>query len=87
MYQVGLMETDKHIQYFWRALESFSQVGPALYREDSPVTESCHPAHCVSQGHEDRSCSFYKVNLLLSVACGKRIWNCVVTFLGICVSL
>jgi E3 ubiquitin-protein ligase HECTD4 len=28
MYQVGLMETDRHIQYFWRALESFSQVGP-----------------------------------------------------------
>ena len=26
MYQVGLMDTDKHIQYFWRALESFSQV-------------------------------------------------------------
>ena len=26
MYQVGLMESDKHIQYFWNALESFSQV-------------------------------------------------------------
>jgi len=26
MYQVGLMETDRHVQYFWTALESFSQV-------------------------------------------------------------
>ena len=26
MYQVGLMETDKHVQYFWEALASFSQV-------------------------------------------------------------
>ncbi|XP_022104608.1 probable E3 ubiquitin-protein ligase HECTD4 isoform X2 [Acanthaster planci] len=25
MYQVGLVETDTHIQYFWSALESFSQ--------------------------------------------------------------
>ncbi|XP_071790886.1 probable E3 ubiquitin-protein ligase HECTD4 isoform X2 [Asterias amurensis] len=25
MYQVGLVETDTHIQYFWNALESFSQ--------------------------------------------------------------
>ncbi|XP_077866440.1 putative E3 ubiquitin-protein ligase HECTD4 [Saccoglossus kowalevskii] len=25
MYQVGLMETDPHIEYFWNALESFSQ--------------------------------------------------------------
>ena len=25
MYQVGLMESDAHIQYFWGALESFSQ--------------------------------------------------------------
>lgn len=25
MYQVGLMETDQHIEYFWAALESFSQ--------------------------------------------------------------
>ena len=25
MYQVGLMESDVHIQYFWTALESFSQ--------------------------------------------------------------
>ena len=24
MYQVGLMETDTHIQYFWRVLESFT---------------------------------------------------------------
>ena len=26
MYQVGLMETDKHVQFFWEALASFSQV-------------------------------------------------------------
>ena len=26
MYQVGLMETDKHVQYFWEVLASFSQV-------------------------------------------------------------
>ena len=26
MYQVGLMESDRHIQFFWNALESFSQV-------------------------------------------------------------
>lgn len=26
MYQVGLMESDKHVQFFWNALESFSQV-------------------------------------------------------------
>ena len=26
MYQVGLMETDRHVQFFWNALESFSQV-------------------------------------------------------------
>ena len=26
MYQVGLMESDSHVQYFWSALESFSQV-------------------------------------------------------------
>ena len=26
MYQVGLMETDTHVQYFWNALEIFSQV-------------------------------------------------------------
>uniref|UniRef100_T1J2Q6 HECT domain-containing protein n=1 Tax=Strigamia maritima TaxID=126957 RepID=T1J2Q6_STRMM len=25
MYQVGLMETDRHIQFFWNTLESFSQ--------------------------------------------------------------
>ena len=25
MYQVGLMETDIHVQYFWNALESFTQ--------------------------------------------------------------
>ena len=25
MYQVGLMETDKHIQYFWNTLEGLSQ--------------------------------------------------------------
>ena len=25
MYQVGLMETDTHIQYFWNVLEGFSQ--------------------------------------------------------------
>ena len=25
MYQVGLMESDVHIQYFWTALESFTQ--------------------------------------------------------------
>ena len=24
MYQVGLMETDTHVEYFWRALESFT---------------------------------------------------------------
>ena len=26
MYQVGLMESDRHVQFFWNALESFSQV-------------------------------------------------------------
>ena len=26
MYQVGLMEADQHVQFFWNALESFSQV-------------------------------------------------------------
>ena len=26
MYQVGLMETDRHVQFFWNALENFSQV-------------------------------------------------------------
>lgn len=26
MYQVGLMETDKHVQFFWEALSRFSQV-------------------------------------------------------------
>ena len=31
MYQVGLMETDKHVQYFWHALETFSQVRISLY--------------------------------------------------------
>ena len=25
-YHVGLEETDKHVQYFWNTLESFSQV-------------------------------------------------------------
>jgi len=25
MYQVGLMETDRHIQYFWNTLENLSQ--------------------------------------------------------------
>ena len=25
MYQVGLMETDQHIEYFWTALEMFTQ--------------------------------------------------------------
>jgi len=25
MYQVGLMSTDRHVQFFWNALESFSQ--------------------------------------------------------------
>ena len=25
-YHVGLEETDKHVQFFWNALESFSQV-------------------------------------------------------------
>ena len=25
MYQVGLMETDQHIEFFWTALESFTQ--------------------------------------------------------------
>lgn len=25
MYQVGLVETDTHIEFFWQALESFSQ--------------------------------------------------------------
>ena len=30
MYQVGLMETDKHVQYFWHALETFSQVRLSL---------------------------------------------------------
>ncbi len=25
MYQVGLMDTDTHIEYFWNVLESFSQ--------------------------------------------------------------
>ena len=25
MYQVGLVETDTHIEYFWNALEGFSQ--------------------------------------------------------------
>lgn len=28
MYQVGLTETDQHIQYFWNALEYFTQVAP-----------------------------------------------------------
>ena len=30
MYQVGLMETDKHVQFFWEALASFSQVNNTL---------------------------------------------------------
>ncbi len=32
MYQVGLMEADKHVQYFWNALESFSQVRQYCYK-------------------------------------------------------
>jgi len=31
MYQVGLMETDKHVQYFWEVLASFSQVNNKFY--------------------------------------------------------
>ena len=26
MYQVGLMESDVHVQFFWQALEEFTQV-------------------------------------------------------------
>ena len=30
-YHVGLEETDKHVQFFWNALESFSQVYIHVY--------------------------------------------------------
>lgn len=30
MYQVGLMESDTHVQLFWNALESFSQVSERM---------------------------------------------------------
>ncbi|XP_077996372.1 putative E3 ubiquitin-protein ligase HECTD4 [Glandiceps talaboti] len=47
MYQVGLMETDTHIEYFWNALESFSQeelckfVKFACNQERIPCTCPC----------------------------------------------
>ncbi|KAL3856755.1 hypothetical protein ACJMK2_011476 [Sinanodonta woodiana] len=47
MYQVGLMESDKHIEFFWNALESFSQedlcrfIKFACNQERIPMTCPC----------------------------------------------
>ncbi|XP_025090246.1 probable E3 ubiquitin-protein ligase HECTD4 isoform X2 [Pomacea canaliculata] len=53
MYQVGLMETDTHVEYFWAALESFSQeelsrfIKFACNQERIPQTCPCREG-----GHE-----------------------------------
>ena len=48
MYQVGLVETDTHIEYFWNALEGFSQeelcrfIKFACNQERIPCSCPCH---------------------------------------------